>query len=79
MALARALGRAKDKKITIVAITQRPSLLQSVDRIMIIKDGTTQTIGKRDEIIPLLNGRPPNANGAPPPVNATISKPQLEA
>ena len=61
MALARALSRAKDKKITIVAITQRPSLLQSVDRIMIIKDGTTQTIGKREDIIPLFNGRPPDA------------------
>jgi len=79
MALARALSRAKDKKITIVAITQRPSLLQSVDRIMIIKDGTTQTIGKRDEIIPLLNGRPPNANGSPPPANTTNGKPRLEA
>ena len=38
-ALARALQRAKEKGITIVAITQRPSLLRSVDKIMIIKDG----------------------------------------
>jgi ATP-binding cassette subfamily C protein len=65
MALARALNRAKDKKITIVAITQRPSLLQSVDRIMILKDGTTQAIGKRDDIIPMLNGRPPASGSMP--------------
>jgi ATP-binding cassette subfamily C protein len=66
MALARALNRAKDKKITIVTITQRPSLLQSVDRIMILKDGTAQAIGKREDIIPLLSGRGPVGSGAPP-------------
>ncbi|HEU4661226.1 MAG TPA: type I secretion system permease/ATPase [Pseudolabrys sp.] len=59
IALARALSRAKDKNITVVAITQRPSLLQNVDRIMILKDGTAQAIGKRDDIIPLLNGNAP--------------------
>jgi ATP-binding cassette, subfamily C, bacterial len=59
LALARALGRAKEKNITVVAITQRPSLLRSVDRIMILKDGTTQALGKRDDIIPLLSGPAP--------------------
>jgi ATP-binding cassette, subfamily C, bacterial len=60
MALARALGRAKEKRITVVAITQRPALLRSVDKIMILKEGTTQAIGKRDDIIPLLSGRAGN-------------------
>jgi ATP-binding cassette, subfamily C, bacterial len=53
-ALARALRRAKDKGITVVAITQRPSLLRSVDKIMIVKDGGVQAIGKRDEVLPRL-------------------------
>jgi ATP-binding cassette, subfamily C, bacterial len=66
MALARALNRAKEKKITVVAITQRPSLLQSVDRIMILKDGTAQAIGKREEIMPMLSGRAPSNGSAPP-------------
>jgi ATP-binding cassette subfamily C protein len=61
MALARALSRAKDKRITIVAITQRPALLRSVDKIMILKEGTTQAIGKRDDIIPMLSGRAPGS------------------
>jgi len=78
MALSRALTRAKDKKITIVAITQRPTLLQSVDRIMILKDGTAQAIGKREDIIPLLSGRGPSGNGQAPP-NGGNGKPQLEA
>ena len=78
MALARALTRAKDKKITIVAITQRPSLLQSVDRIMILKDGTAQAIGKREDIIPLLSGRPPG-NGSVPPPSTGNGPPRLDA
>ena len=78
MALARALTRAKEKKITIVAITQRPSLLQSVDRIMILKDGTAQAIGKREEIMPLLSGRAPGANGAAPPA-VSHGPPRLDA
>jgi ATP-binding cassette, subfamily C, bacterial len=78
MALARALSRAKDKKITIVAITQRPSLLQSVDRIMILKDGTAQAIGKREDIIPLLSGRPPSGNGPAAP-NGANGPPRLDA
>jgi ATP-binding cassette subfamily C protein len=55
-ALARALVRAKEKKITVVAVTQRPSLLRSVDKIMILKDGAVQALGKRDDIIPMLMG-----------------------
>src|SRR3984957_18432960 len=83
LALARALGRAKEHKITVVAITQRPALLRSVDKIMILKDGTTQALGKRDDIIPLLSGPGPGAapppgpsNGAAPPAS---SAPMLNA
>ncbi|WP_407666708.1 type I secretion system permease/ATPase [Microvirga roseola] len=56
-ALARAISRAKQKGITVVAITQRPSLLKSVDKIMMIKEGTVQAFGPRDEVIPLITGR----------------------
>lgn len=55
-ALAKALRRAKERSITIVAITQRPSLLRNVDKIMVLKDGAVQTIGKRDDIVPMLMG-----------------------
>ncbi|HXK53163.1 MAG TPA: type I secretion system permease/ATPase, partial [Hyphomicrobiales bacterium] len=65
-ALAKALKSAKDKEITVVAITQRPSLLKSVDKIMVLKNGTVQALGKRDEIMPMIlpqrspAGTPPN-------------------
>ncbi len=55
LALARALTRAKERGTTVVAITQRPALLRSVDKIMILKDGAIQALGRRDDIIPLLN------------------------
>jgi ATP-binding cassette subfamily C protein len=65
-ALAKALLRAKEKKITVVTITQRAALLQSVDKIMILHQGSVQAFGTRDEIIPVITGRkPPNIPGGP--------------
>ena len=55
-ALADALLRAKRRSLTIVTITQRPSLLRSVDKIMILNNGAVQAFGKRDEVLPLLAG-----------------------
>lgn len=63
MALAQALQRAKQRRITVVAITQRPALLKSVDKIMIMKDGSVQAFGPRDEILPILAGRRPGNMG----------------
>jgi len=63
-ALARALMRAKEKGITVVAITQRPALLKSVDKIMMLKAGAIQAFGPRDEVIPLISGR--RAQGSQP-------------
>ena len=65
-ALAKALLRAKDRSMTVVTITQRPSLLKSVDKIMIMHNGSVQAFGKRDEIIPLITGaKPINGSIAP--------------
>jgi ATP-binding cassette subfamily C protein len=65
-ALARALRRAKERSLTVVTITQRPSLLKSVDKIMILSNGTVQAIGKRDDLLPLIAGQKP-INGPRPP------------
>ncbi len=56
-ALAQALVRAKERRITVVAITQRPSLLSSVDKILLLKDGAVQALGPRDDILAALRGR----------------------
>ncbi len=64
-ALARALIRAKEKRITVVTITQRAALLRSVDKIMILHNGSVKAFGTRDDIIPMITGRKPNGSGGP--------------
>jgi ATP-binding cassette subfamily C protein len=64
-ALAQSLLKAKQCGMTVIAITQRPALLQSVDRIMVLKDGGAQMIGKRDDILPLLLGNPNGSTARP--------------
>jgi ATP-binding cassette, subfamily C, bacterial len=67
-ALAKALLRAKEKQMTVVTITQRAALLQSVDKIMILHQGSVQAFGSRDEIIPIITGRKPTNIPDPPPL-----------
>lgn len=64
-ALAKALLRAKKKALTVVTITQRPSLLKSVDKIMILTNGAVQAFGNRDDLIPLISGQK-TVNGSKP-------------
>lgn len=54
LALGQALRRAKSREITVVAITQRPALLRSVDRILLLNEGRVHALGARDEIMPKL-------------------------
>lgn len=59
-ALAKALIHAKKQGITTVTITQRPALLQCVDKIMVLKDGTVAMFGERMEVLQAIskgNGR----------------------
>ncbi|MGR9170147.1 type I secretion system permease/ATPase [Rhizobium sp. KDH_Rht_773_N] len=65
-ALAKALIHAKKQGITTVTITQRPALLQCVDKIMVLKDGTVAMFGERMEVLQAIskgNGR--NGQQAP--------------
>jgi ATP-binding cassette subfamily C protein len=64
-ALAKALLRAKEKALTVVTITQRPALLKSVDKIMILTNGAVQAFGKRDDLLPMIAGQKP-VNGSKP-------------
>lgn len=72
-ALSKALARAKERGTTVVAITQRPALLNSVDKIMILNNGSIQAFGPRSDILPILTGArpaPPQPAAAPMPVPA---------
>ena len=53
-ALARALKHAKQNRITAVVITQRPSLLQHVDKILLMTNGTISMFGRREDVLRAL-------------------------
>ena len=50
-ALARAIKQAGEQKITVVVVTQKPSLLSVVDKIMLLKDGTVALFGERAKVM----------------------------
>jgi ATP-binding cassette, subfamily C, bacterial len=56
-ALARALQHAKEHKITVITITQRPSLLRSVDKILLLVNGTVALFGMRQDVMQALSAR----------------------
>lgn len=56
-ALQRALEHAKREKITVITITQRPALLQGVDKILLLVNGTVALFGQRKDVLDALQTR----------------------
>ncbi|MFC5387336.1 type I secretion system permease/ATPase [Aquamicrobium segne] len=56
-ALIRALEHARQQKITVATITQRPALLSGVDKILLLVNGTVALFGKRQEVLGALASR----------------------
>ncbi len=50
-ALTEALNNAKERGITVVTITQRPAVLRSADKVMVMKGGRIEAFGPRDEVL----------------------------
>lgn len=57
VALKRALKQAKDSGITVITITQRPELLQIVDKILLLVNGTVALFGMRQDVLQALQSR----------------------
>lgn len=55
-ALARAIEQARESKITVVVITQKPTLLNVVDKIMLLTDGRVALFGQREQVLQQING-----------------------
>ncbi|WP_442892251.1 type I secretion system permease/ATPase [Ensifer sp. MJa1] len=70
-ALTRALTHAKREKITVITITQRPALLNSVDKVLLLVNGTVALFGHRQDVLKALAARGVNTEGNP------IDQPQL--
>jgi ATP-binding cassette subfamily C protein len=65
-ALADALRRAKERNVTIVVITQRPALLNIVDKVLILRSGRMEAFGPpKDVLHRLLRGAAPKPQPAP--------------
>lgn len=60
-ALTDTLNKAKDKSVTVIVITQRPNVLNSVDKLLVLRAGRVEAFGPPDEI---LNRPTPSGNGA---------------
>jgi PrtD family type I secretion system ABC transporter len=56
-ALAKAIKHAGENGITVAVITQKPSLLSSVDKIMLLADGNIAMFGARLQVLEQLSQR----------------------
>ena len=50
-ALTETLQRAKQKGVTIVVITQRPALLNIVDKVLILRGGRAEAFGPPSDVL----------------------------
>lgn len=64
-ALALAMTKAKANGTTVVAITQRHSLLRCVDRIMVMDKGAISAIGERNQILAMISGQTSGESNVP--------------
>ncbi|OAP41112.1 protease/lipase ABC transporter permease/ATP-binding protein [Sinorhizobium glycinis] len=64
-ALTRALAHARKQQITVVTVTQRPALLNSVDKVLLLVNGTVALFGMRQDVLKALASRGMNLEGNP--------------
>ena len=60
-----ALQRIKARGCTVIVITHRTMVLQCVDRILVMKEGTPAMLGARDQVMAKLTGAPESQIPAP--------------
>ena len=75
-ALTDTLRRAKEQRVTVVVVTQRPTLLTSVDKVLVLKAGRAVAFGSPDSV---LRRGPPKAvvdtpEPPPPPLKGRKSR-----
>jgi len=69
-ALAETFARAKARGVTVIVITQRPALLTSVDRVLVLRNGRAEAYGPPDKVLhrvvsPASAGTKPAAANGP--------------
>ena len=71
LALVRTLAVLKEQRVTVIVVTHRPSLVQSVDKILVLHNGAAECFGPRDEVMkrlirPVAKGGHLATDGTPP-------------
>jgi ATP-binding cassette subfamily C protein/ATP-binding cassette subfamily C protein EexD len=69
--LTNALSRLKEQGTTVVLVSHRPTLVQGVDKVLLLKDGAVEMFGPRAEVLKRLMAPRP-AEVAPPPAAARL-------
>jgi ABC-type protease/lipase transport system fused ATPase/permease subunit len=60
-----ALERLKANRTTVVLVSHRPTLVQGVDKVLLLKDGAMEMFGPRAEVLKRLMSQPRPAEVAP--------------
>jgi PrtD family type I secretion system ABC transporter len=60
-ALVRALNELKNRRVTVVLVSHRPSLVQAADKVLLLKDGAIAAFGPREEVTRRLMASSPPA------------------
>lgn len=66
-ALLNALAEMKKQESTIIMVTHKPSLVSSLDYLLVLRDGRMELMGPRDQVMARLSGTAPCAEFASPP------------
>ncbi len=56
-ALVRAVTRAKERKTTVIMVSHRPSLVNQVDKLLMLRDGAVEMFGEREQIMGRLTAQ----------------------
>jgi PrtD family type I secretion system ABC transporter len=62
-ALMKALAGMRELGVTLIIVTHRPSLLASVDKVLVLREGAVEMFGPRSEVLARVSPRP--AQGGP--------------
>ena len=66
-ALTKALERLKEQGTTVILVSHRPTLVQGVDKVLLLKDGALEMFGPRAEVLKRLMNPPPDGSAAATP------------
>ncbi|TCH98879.1 type I secretion system permease/ATPase [Roseococcus sp. SYP-B2431] len=68
LALARAICRLRERRVTVVLVSHRPALMNQADKLLVLRDGAAEMFGPRAEVLKRLAGPAHSSGLARPPV-----------